>query len=152
MFFSVIFPQARNVFYLVLPEQYNTTKISWMADYCNEEEQTPHFSPPLLWMGSSVDPPNTGQSEFQLHTVPWTNHWVVKIFTSTPVCFESIKQTARYVILHNKLFIYLCIFFKGYTWFSGPEISQLEGDYYQVTCWKIFLNYPQVTTKIFLRM
>ncbi|KAM8754085.1 intermembrane lipid transfer protein VPS13D isoform 1-T2 [Acanthopagrus schlegelii] len=46
----------------VLLEQYNTTKISWMADYCNEEEQTPHFSPPLLWMGSSVDPPNAGQS------------------------------------------------------------------------------------------
>ncbi|XP_030278181.1 vacuolar protein sorting-associated protein 13D isoform X3 [Sparus aurata] len=46
----------------VLLEQYNTTKISWMADYCNEEEQTPHISPPLLWMGSSVDPPNIGQS------------------------------------------------------------------------------------------
>ncbi|KAM9855129.1 intermembrane lipid transfer protein VPS13D [Aulostomus maculatus] len=44
----------------VLLEQYNTTKSSWMADYCNEEED--HTSPPLPWMGSSVDPPSSGPS------------------------------------------------------------------------------------------
>ncbi|XP_076596695.1 intermembrane lipid transfer protein VPS13D isoform X1 [Chaetodon auriga] len=46
----------------VLLEQYNTTKSSWIADYCNAEEQTPQSSPPLAWMGSSVDPPSFGQS------------------------------------------------------------------------------------------
>ncbi|XP_074499142.1 intermembrane lipid transfer protein VPS13D isoform X3 [Sebastes fasciatus] len=47
----------------VLLEQYNTTKSSWIADYCNKEEpQTPQSSPPLPWMGSSVDPPSFGQS------------------------------------------------------------------------------------------
>uniref|UniRef100_A0A8C9YV61 Vacuolar protein sorting 13 homolog D n=1 Tax=Sander lucioperca TaxID=283035 RepID=A0A8C9YV61_SANLU len=56
----------------VLLEQYNTTKSSWIADYCNKEGQTPLSSPPLPWMGSSVDPPSFGQSEFQLHTVTLT--------------------------------------------------------------------------------
>ncbi|XP_067382192.1 intermembrane lipid transfer protein VPS13D isoform X3 [Channa argus] len=46
----------------VLLEQYNTTKRSWIADYCKEEEQTPQSSPPEPWMGSSVDPPTFGQS------------------------------------------------------------------------------------------
>ncbi|KAM4563375.1 intermembrane lipid transfer protein VPS13D isoform 4-T4 [Odontesthes bonariensis] len=46
----------------VLLEQYKTTKNSWMADYCKEEEQTPKSSPPLPWIGSSVDPPSFGQS------------------------------------------------------------------------------------------
>ncbi|XP_027135427.1 vacuolar protein sorting-associated protein 13D isoform X2 [Larimichthys crocea] len=46
----------------VLLEQYNTTKTSWIADYCKEEEHTPQSSPPLPWMGSSVDPPSFGQS------------------------------------------------------------------------------------------
>ncbi|KAM9343202.1 intermembrane lipid transfer protein VPS13D isoform 1-T1 [Pholidichthys leucotaenia] len=46
----------------VLLEQYNTTKSSWIADYCNEEEQSGPSSPSLSWIGSSVDPPNFGQS------------------------------------------------------------------------------------------
>ncbi|XP_071393480.1 intermembrane lipid transfer protein VPS13D [Centroberyx affinis] len=47
----------------VLLEQYNTTKSSWLADYCKEEEQTPQASPSMPWMGSSVDPPTVfGQS------------------------------------------------------------------------------------------
>uniref|UniRef100_A0A3Q3XBB5 UBA domain-containing protein n=1 Tax=Mola mola TaxID=94237 RepID=A0A3Q3XBB5_MOLML len=50
----------------VLLEQYNTTKSSWMADYCNKEEHTPESSPPLPWMGSSVYPPSFGQSELGL--------------------------------------------------------------------------------------
>ncbi|KAM3617296.1 uncharacterized protein V6R79_004435 [Siganus canaliculatus] len=46
----------------VLLEQYNTTKSSWIADYCNKEDQSPQSSPSLPWMGSSVDPPSFGQN------------------------------------------------------------------------------------------
>ncbi|KAL0158326.1 hypothetical protein M9458_046402, partial [Cirrhinus mrigala] len=47
----------------VLLEQYSTTKTSWLADYCKEDEQSPQSSAALSWMGSSVDPPSFGQSE-----------------------------------------------------------------------------------------
>ncbi|XP_067095428.1 intermembrane lipid transfer protein VPS13D [Osmerus mordax] len=46
----------------VLLEQYSTTKSSWLADYCKEEEQAPQSSAALPWMGSSVDPPCFAQS------------------------------------------------------------------------------------------
>uniref|UniRef100_A0A3Q2EIY1 Vacuolar protein sorting 13 homolog D n=1 Tax=Cyprinodon variegatus TaxID=28743 RepID=A0A3Q2EIY1_CYPVA len=46
----------------VLLDQYNTTKTSWMADYCKADRQTPASSPPLPWLGSSVDPPGFGQN------------------------------------------------------------------------------------------
>ncbi|XP_065141972.1 intermembrane lipid transfer protein VPS13D isoform X2 [Paramisgurnus dabryanus] len=46
----------------VLLEQYSTTKTSWLADYCKEDEQPPQSSTALSWMGSSVDPPSFGQS------------------------------------------------------------------------------------------
>ncbi|XP_058265238.1 intermembrane lipid transfer protein VPS13D isoform X3 [Hemibagrus wyckioides] len=46
----------------VLLEQYSTTKTSWLADYCKEDEQSPQSSASLSWMGSSVDPPTFGQS------------------------------------------------------------------------------------------
>ncbi|XP_035998092.1 vacuolar protein sorting-associated protein 13D isoform X2 [Fundulus heteroclitus] len=46
----------------VLLDQYNTTKTSWIADYCKTDRQTPTSSPPLPWLGSSVDPPGFGQS------------------------------------------------------------------------------------------
>ncbi|XP_062872043.1 intermembrane lipid transfer protein VPS13D [Trichomycterus rosablanca] len=46
----------------VLLEQYSTTKTSWLADYCKEDEQSPQSSTSASWMGSSVDPPNLGQS------------------------------------------------------------------------------------------
>uniref|UniRef100_A0A9J8AXX9 Vacuolar protein sorting 13 homolog D n=1 Tax=Cyprinus carpio carpio TaxID=630221 RepID=A0A9J8AXX9_CYPCA len=46
----------------VLLEQYSTTKTSWLADYCKEDEQSPQSSTALSWMGSSVDPPSFGQS------------------------------------------------------------------------------------------
>lgn len=38
-----------------------------MADYCKEEEQPPQAPAPapLPWLGSSVDPPNLGQSKFR---------------------------------------------------------------------------------------
>uniref|UniRef100_A0A3Q2P4M1 Vacuolar protein sorting 13 homolog D n=1 Tax=Fundulus heteroclitus TaxID=8078 RepID=A0A3Q2P4M1_FUNHE len=42
--------------------QYNTTKTSWIADYCKTDRQTPTSSPPLPWLGSSVDPPGFGQA------------------------------------------------------------------------------------------
>ncbi|XP_061647829.1 intermembrane lipid transfer protein VPS13D isoform X2 [Phyllopteryx taeniolatus] len=46
----------------VLLEQYNTTKTSWIADYCNKDECSSQSSPTLSWIGSSVDPPSFGQS------------------------------------------------------------------------------------------
>lgn len=50
---------------MAFSEQYNTTKSSWIADYCDKEEQTTQSSVPLPWIGSSVDPPSLGQSESQ---------------------------------------------------------------------------------------
>ncbi|XP_056588171.1 intermembrane lipid transfer protein VPS13D [Triplophysa dalaica] len=47
----------------VLLEQYSTTKTSWLADYCKEDEQPPQSSTALSWMGSSVDPPSFGQTD-----------------------------------------------------------------------------------------
>ncbi|KAF0036552.1 hypothetical protein F2P81_011864 [Scophthalmus maximus] len=49
-----------------LSEQYNTTKSSWIADYCSEEEHSPQALPPMPWMGSSVDPPSFGQTDVKL--------------------------------------------------------------------------------------
>ncbi|XP_027026540.2 vacuolar protein sorting-associated protein 13D isoform X1 [Tachysurus fulvidraco] len=46
----------------VLLDQYSTTKTSWLADYCKEDEQSPETSASVSWMGSSVDPPTFGQS------------------------------------------------------------------------------------------
>ncbi|KAG5282212.1 hypothetical protein AALO_G00053510 [Alosa alosa] len=47
----------------VLLEQYSTTKTSWLADYCKEEDApAPQSSASVSWMGSSVDPPSFGQS------------------------------------------------------------------------------------------
>ncbi|KAM4737865.1 intermembrane lipid transfer protein VPS13D isoform 3-T3 [Anableps anableps] len=46
----------------VLLDQYNTTKTSWIADYCKADRQTPAPPPPLPWLGSSVDPPGFGQN------------------------------------------------------------------------------------------
>ncbi|TSM04819.1 Vacuolar protein sorting-associated protein 13D [Bagarius yarrelli] len=46
----------------VLLEQYSTTKTSWLADYCKEDEQSPQSSASVSWMGSSVDPPTFGLS------------------------------------------------------------------------------------------
>ncbi|KAM4610547.1 intermembrane lipid transfer protein VPS13D [Polymixia lowei] len=50
----------------VLLEQYRTTKSSWLADYCKEEEQAPQMSAAMPWMGSSVDPPGLGQTDVKL--------------------------------------------------------------------------------------
>ncbi|KAG7472195.1 hypothetical protein MATL_G00106290 [Megalops atlanticus] len=52
----------------VLLEQYSTTKSSWLADYCKEkvEEQPTQSAAALSWMGSSVDPPNFGQTDVKL--------------------------------------------------------------------------------------
>ncbi|XP_069382319.1 intermembrane lipid transfer protein VPS13D isoform X3 [Paralichthys olivaceus] len=45
----------------VLLDQYNTTKSSWIADYCSVEEQSTQSSP-MPWIGSSVDPPSFRQN------------------------------------------------------------------------------------------
>ncbi|XP_058531396.1 intermembrane lipid transfer protein VPS13D isoform X2 [Ochotona princeps] len=45
----------------VLIDQYVSTKESWMADYCKEDEQA-EAAKSEDWMGSSVDPPCFGQS------------------------------------------------------------------------------------------
>ncbi|XP_069467009.1 intermembrane lipid transfer protein VPS13D [Ambystoma mexicanum] len=45
----------------VLIEQYVSTKTSWMADYCKQEEEM-DMKQVEEWMGSSVDPPDFGQS------------------------------------------------------------------------------------------
>ncbi|XP_053498784.1 intermembrane lipid transfer protein VPS13D isoform X2 [Ictalurus furcatus] len=50
----------------VLLDQYSTTKTSWLADYCKEDEQSPQSSASVSWMGSSVDPPTFGQTEVKL--------------------------------------------------------------------------------------
>lgn len=72
-------------------EQYNTTKSSWIADYCNEEDQTPQCSPPEPWMGSSVDPPSFGQSE--CHTVSQIHN----------------KEHQKYILLCIRIFIHIHI-------------------------------------------
>uniref|UniRef100_A0A8D0BUC4 Vacuolar protein sorting 13 homolog D n=1 Tax=Salvator merianae TaxID=96440 RepID=A0A8D0BUC4_SALMN len=46
----------------VLIEQYASTKQSWMADYCKQENQMEEVESDN-WMGSSVDPPSFGQAE-----------------------------------------------------------------------------------------
>ena len=60
-------------FYVALTEQYRTTKSSWLADYCKEEEQAAQAPPAMPWMGSSVDPPSLGQSE-SLHSPSLHQH------------------------------------------------------------------------------
>ncbi|MCJ8741597.1 hypothetical protein PDJAM_G00072560 [Pangasius djambal] len=51
----------------VLLDQYSTTKTSWLADYCKEDEQSPQSSSSSVsWMGSSVDPPTFGQTDVKL--------------------------------------------------------------------------------------
>lgn len=50
----------------VLLDQYSTTKTSWLADYCKEDEQSPQSSASVSWMGSSVDPPSVGQTDVKL--------------------------------------------------------------------------------------
>ncbi|XP_028848635.1 vacuolar protein sorting-associated protein 13D isoform X2 [Denticeps clupeoides] len=50
----------------VLLEQYSTTKTSWLADYCREDESPAQSSAALSWMGSSVDPPSFGQTDVKL--------------------------------------------------------------------------------------
>lgn len=50
----------------VLLEQYNTTKSSWIADYCKEEEQVPQSPTPMPWVGSSVDPISCVKTDVKL--------------------------------------------------------------------------------------
>uniref|UniRef100_A0A8C6W485 Vacuolar protein sorting 13D n=1 Tax=Nannospalax galili TaxID=1026970 RepID=A0A8C6W485_NANGA len=51
-----------NVFLESFLDQYISTKESWMADYCQEDEKAESVKSED-WMGSSVDPPCFGQTE-----------------------------------------------------------------------------------------
>ncbi|XP_033825826.1 intermembrane lipid transfer protein VPS13D isoform X2 [Periophthalmus magnuspinnatus] len=84
----------------VLMEQYNTTKSSWMADYC-KEEQSPQSPVPLPWVGSSVDPPcfdkNVTLSKRRQPFVPYAlrNH------TGCTLCFATLTTSPTRVALSH---------------------------------------------------
>uniref|UniRef100_A0A8C9YYQ3 Vacuolar protein sorting 13 homolog D n=1 Tax=Sander lucioperca TaxID=283035 RepID=A0A8C9YYQ3_SANLU len=111
----------------VLLEQYNTTKSSWIADYCNKEGQTPLSSPPLPWMGSSVDPPSFGQTDVKLSKrrqpfVPYAlrNH------TGCTMWFATLTTTPTRVALSHSS--------------SADSISEVHGpgadDIHNVSQWR----------------
>ncbi|XP_066528182.1 intermembrane lipid transfer protein VPS13D isoform X2 [Hoplias malabaricus] len=86
----------------VLLEQYSTTKTSWLADYCKEDEQSPQSSASLSWMGSSVDPPSFGQTDVKLSKrrqpfVPYAlrNH------TGCTMLFATLTTTPTRVALSH---------------------------------------------------
>uniref|UniRef100_A0A672L9C3 Vacuolar protein sorting 13 homolog D n=1 Tax=Sinocyclocheilus grahami TaxID=75366 RepID=A0A672L9C3_SINGR len=86
----------------VLLEQYSTTKTSWLADYCKEDEQSPQSSAALSWMGSSVDPPSFGQTDMKLSKrrqpfVPYAlrNH------TGCTMLFATLTTTPTRVALSH---------------------------------------------------
>ncbi|XP_039657872.1 vacuolar protein sorting-associated protein 13D isoform X1 [Perca fluviatilis] len=111
----------------VLLEQYNTTKSSWIADYCNKEGQTPLSSPPLPWMGSSVDPPSFSQTDVKLSKrrqpfVPYAlrNH------TGCTMWFATLTTTPTRVALSHSS--------------SADSISEVHGpgadDTHNVSQWR----------------
>ncbi|XP_054466000.1 intermembrane lipid transfer protein VPS13D [Anoplopoma fimbria] len=111
----------------VLLEQYNTTKSAWIADYCKEEEHTPQSSPPLPWMGSSVDPPSFGQTDVKLSKrrqpfVPYAlrNH------TGCTMWFATLTTTPTRVALSHSS--------------SADSISEVHGpgtdDTHNVSQWR----------------
>ncbi|XP_062282582.1 intermembrane lipid transfer protein VPS13D isoform X1 [Scomber scombrus] len=111
----------------VLLEQYNTTKSSWMADYCNEEEQNSQSPPPLPWVGSSVDPPSFVQTDVKLSKrrqpfVPYAlrNH------TGCTMWFATLTTTPTRVALSHSS--------------SADSISEVHGpgtdDTHNVSQWR----------------
>ncbi|CAK6974430.1 intermembrane lipid transfer protein VPS13D isoform X2 [Scomber scombrus] len=110
----------------VLLEQYNTTKSSWMADYCNEEEQNSQSPPPLPWVGSSVDPPsfvqNVKLSKRRQPFVPYAlrNH------TGCTMWFATLTTTPTRVALSHSS--------------SADSISEVHGpgtdDTHNVSQWR----------------
>nr|XP_033942121.1 vacuolar protein sorting-associated protein 13D [Pseudochaenichthys georgianus] len=119
----------------VLLEQYNTTKSSWIADYCKEEEQTPQSSPPQPWMGSSVDPPSFVQTDVKLSKrrqpfVPYAlrNH------TGCTMWFATLTTTPTRVALSHSS--------------SADSISDVHGpgtdDTHNVSQWREVLPGEEV--------
>ncbi|KAA8590750.1 hypothetical protein FQN60_001693 [Etheostoma spectabile] len=111
----------------VLLEQYNTTKSSWIADYCNKEGQMPLSSSPVPWMGSSVDPPSFGQTDVKLSKrrqpfVPYAlrNH------TGCTMWFATLTTTPTRVALSHSS--------------SADSISEVHGpgadDTHNVSQWR----------------
>ncbi|XP_054629816.1 intermembrane lipid transfer protein VPS13D isoform X1 [Dunckerocampus dactyliophorus] len=79
----------------VLLEQYNTTKTSWIADYCNKDEQTAQSSPTLSWIGSSVDPPNFGQSASLSHLRTRSTASLTSFDQQTPDSRGDVKLSKK---------------------------------------------------------
>ncbi|CAN9515953.1 unnamed protein product [Ophioblennius macclurei] len=110
----------------VLLEQYNTTKSSWIADYCNEEEQTPQCSPPLPWIGSSVDPPSFGQSaKLSKRRQPFVPY-ALRNHTGCTMRFATMTTTPTRVALSHSS--------------SADSISEIHGpgtdDTHNVSLWR----------------
>ncbi|XP_068181546.1 intermembrane lipid transfer protein VPS13D isoform X3 [Antennarius striatus] len=116
-----------------LLEQYNTTKSSWMADYCKEEEQSQ--APPLQpWRGCSGDPPCVGQkvrlSRRRQPFVPYAlrNH------TGCTMWFATLTTTPTRVALSHSS--------------SADSISQVQGaggdDPHNVSQWSEVLPGEEV--------
>ncbi|XP_008302450.1 vacuolar protein sorting-associated protein 13D isoform X1 [Stegastes partitus] len=85
----------------VLLEQYNTTKSSWIADYCSEEEPSPQSSPPLPWIGSSVDPPSFGQNvKLSKRRQPFVPY-ALRNHTGCTMCFATLTTTPTRVALSH---------------------------------------------------
>ncbi|MGH0120150.1 UNVERIFIED_CONTAM: hypothetical protein FKN15_065311 [Acipenser sinensis] len=87
----------------VLLEQYNTTKSSWLADYCKGEELgQAGASPSASWMGSSVDPPSFGQTDvkFSKRRQPFVPY-ALRNHTGCTMWFATITTTPTRVALSH---------------------------------------------------
>uniref|UniRef100_UPI0037E8D5D5 intermembrane lipid transfer protein VPS13D n=1 Tax=Semicossyphus pulcher TaxID=241346 RepID=UPI0037E8D5D5 len=86
----------------VLLEQYNTTKSSWLADYCNKEDQSPQSPPALPWLGSSVDPPSVGQTDVKLskRRMPFVPY-ALRNHTGCTMWFATLTTTPTRVALSH---------------------------------------------------
>ncbi|XP_026189006.1 vacuolar protein sorting-associated protein 13D isoform X2 [Mastacembelus armatus] len=118
----------------VLLEQYATTKSSWIADYCNEEEQNPQASPPLPWMGSSVDPPSFSQNvKLSKRRQPFVPY-ALRNHTGCTMWFATLTTTPTRVALSHSS--------------SADSISDLHGpgadDTHSVSQWREVLPGEEV--------
>uniref|UniRef100_A0A3Q3FFG1 Vacuolar protein sorting 13 homolog D n=1 Tax=Labrus bergylta TaxID=56723 RepID=A0A3Q3FFG1_9LABR len=110
----------------VLLEQYNTTKSSWIADYCKEEEQSPQSSPALPWLGSSVDPPSVGQNvKLSKRRQPFVPY-ALRNHTGCTMWFATLTTTPTRVALSHSS--------------SADSISEVHGtgtdDTHNVSQWR----------------
>ncbi|XP_029973693.1 vacuolar protein sorting-associated protein 13D, partial [Salarias fasciatus] len=118
----------------VLLEQYNTTKSSWIADYCKEEQHTPQSSPPLPWIGSSVDPPSCGQNaKLSKRRQPFVPY-ALRNHTGCTMWFATMTTTPTRVALSHSS--------------SADSISDIHGpgtdDTHNVSQWREVLPGEEV--------